>query len=540
MPLAIGPFLHIIRRIVEHTPHPFLSRRHQIAAWAVVALGAALRFGAIDAGAPYRIANDEPFVVGMALRIMQSGDFNPHFFHYGGLTIYLHTFVASCRFLFGALTGEWTSLDGVWIGNYLTSARVVTAAIGTVTVFLVYRVGLRLGPAPALLAAFIMAVLPPHVRESRYALTDTPLTMLTTLVLLLSLRASEQRRIWAVVSAGFVAGLAASAKYNGAVSLIMPLTAAVVLPWGSRIRGLALAVLAAGAGFLLTSPYTVIDLPAFLNGFADLSSNYSQGRPFLEAAGTYLKHLRGWFIWPNVVPLNAGYVAVTLSVIGCGLIAFGLGLRSAEHEGGRHPALTWIGATILLIYPCVWFVMLSKQSSLQYGRYLLPMAPVLCLGMATAIIAGWTRSTRIAPAWRWGLRVFFLAILVIPAGAAVAGVRDHARPRTAELASAWLVREIPEGETIVVEAAALLLPPTIKVVPMERLIDKPIDYYRKQSTKYLVTTAGETGRYFGRPKHWAKELEAYKRLLAHTDTVATFEPKPGVLGPRITILRVTP
>ena len=144
---------HIIRQIVEHTPLPFTSRGHRLVAWAIVALGGALRFGAIHAGAPYRIANDEQFVVVMALRIMQSGDFNPHFFHYGGLTIYLHTFVASCRFLFGALTGEWTSLDGIWIGNFLTSARIVTGSIGKVTVLVVYRVGLRLGPARALLAA---------------------------------------------------------------------------------------------------------------------------------------------------------------------------------------------------------------------------------------------------------------------------------------------------------------------------------------------------------------------------------------------------
>jgi 4-amino-4-deoxy-L-arabinose transferase-like glycosyltransferase len=500
-----------------------------MAAWGVLALGAALRFGAIGAGAPYRIANDEPFVVGMALRIMQSGDFNPHFFHYGGLTIYLHTLVAACRFLFGALTGEWTSLDGIWIGNYLTSARVVTAAIGSVTVFLVYRVGLRLGPAPALLAAFIMAVLPPHVRESRYALTDTPLTMLTTLVLLLSLRASEQRHVAAVVSAGFVAGLAASAKYSGAVSLIMPLMAALVLPAGSRLRGLGLAVVAAAGGFLITSPYTVIDLPAFLNGFADLSSNYNQGRPFLEASGTYVKHLRGWFIWPNVVPLNTGFVAVTLSVVGCVLIAW----------RGRS-ATTWIGSAILLVYPCVWFVMLSKQSSLQYGRYLLPMAPVLCLGIAMAMIAGWTQSARVGMVWRWGLRVVLLAILIAPAGAALSGVRDHARPRTAELASAWLAREIPKNETIVVEAAAVSLPPSMNVLPMNRLIDKPVDYYRQRSTKYLVTTAAETARYFGRPKFYARELEAFQRLLIETDTVATFEPKAGVLGPRITILRVTP
>ena len=514
---------------MEHTPLPSLSRGHRFAAWGILAIGAALRFGAIGAGAPYRIANDEPFVVGTALRIMQTGDFNPHFFHYGGLSIYLHTAVAVCRFLFGALAGEWTSLDRIWIGDYLTAARFVTAALGTVTVFLVYRAGLRLGPTVALLGAFIMAVLPPHVRESHYALTDTPLTMLTTMVLLLSLRASEQRRIAAVVIAGFVAGLAASVKYNGAVSLIMPLVAALVLPPGSRLRGLVLAIVAAAGGFLLTSPYTVIDLPGFLNGFADLSSNYTGPRPFFEAAGTYVKHLRGWFVWPNVVPLNAGFVGLVFSVIGCVLIA----LRTGS-------ALTGIGTAILLIFPCAWFILISKQGSLQYGRYLLPMAPMLCLGLATAMIVGWTESARVAPAGRWGLRALLLAVLLLPTGAAINGVRDHARPRTAELASAWLIREIPQNETIVVEGAAVLLPHSMSVLPITRLIDKPIDYYRKHSTKYLVTTSSETGPYFQRPIINRKELEAFKLLMTQMDTVATFEPTAEVLGPRITVLRLRP
>ncbi|MEO6222519.1 MAG: glycosyltransferase family 39 protein [Vicinamibacterales bacterium] len=506
-----------------------MSRKHQLAAWVVMAVGAALRLGAITAGAPYRIANDEPFVVGMALRIMQSGDFNPHFFHYGQLSIYLHTFVAACRFMAGAIAGEWHSLQRVWIGDYLTAARIVTAAMGTLTVFLVYRVGLRLGTTVALVGAFIMAVLSPHVRESHFALTDTPLTLLVTLSLLLSLRAAEQANVSAVVTAAVVVGLAASVKYNGAVALIMPLTAALALPAGSRLRGLGLACVASAAGFLLTSPYTVIDLPGFLNGFADLSSSYNQGRPFLDAAGNYLKFLRGWFSGPAIVPINTGYVVLAVSVLGLVLIA----LR-------RNSSLTRIGACILLVFPVLWFTMLSKQGSLQYGRYLLPIAPVLCLGLATALVTGWVQSARFTAAWRWSLRVPLLAVLVLVSSAAFGWVRDHARPRTEELASAWLVRTVTEGETVGVEAAAILLPHSVRVHAMQRLVDQPAAYYRLHGIKYLVTTAAETDRYFKRPFVNAKELDAFRELVAQTQELATFEPSAKTPGPRISILRIRP
>lgn len=514
---------------MAYSPLPSLSRKHRLAALLALALAAGLRFGAIGAGAPYRIANDEPFVVGMALRIMQSGDFNPHFFHYGGLSIYLHTFVAVGRFLVGAVEGQWTSLNGIWIGDFLTSARLVTAAMGTLTVFVVYRAGLRLGSRVALMAAFVMAVLPQHVRESHFALTDTPLTLLVAWALLLSLRAAEQARWPAVALAGVAVGLAASVKYNGAIALIMPLMAALVLPPGSRLRGLGVALTGAAGAFLLTSPYTVLDLPGFLNGFADLTKSYNQARSFWDAAFTYVKYLRGWFTWTAVTPLNAGYPALALALAGAALIARRKGM-----------SLTVAGAAILLVFPAAWFVMLSQQGSLQYGRYLLPLAPMLSLCLAAGVIAAWAWTSSFGTAGRWTARAALVAILVLPAGSAASWVRDHARPRTEELASAWLVREAQAGQPVVVEAAALLLPPSISVVRVNRLVDQPLSAYMEQGAVYLVTTSGETDPYFARPDAHARELDAYRQLVARTEPVATFLPGAEALGPRISIMRVRP
>jgi 4-amino-4-deoxy-L-arabinose transferase-like glycosyltransferase len=514
---------------VALVPLSRLSARHRLAVIAVIAVAAALRFGAIGAGAPYRIANDEPFVVGMALKILQSGDFNPHFFHYGGLAIYLHTAVAVVRFLAGALSGEFTSVNGIWIGDFLTSARIVTAALGTLTVWLVYLAGMRLGPRVALLAAFIMAVLPQHVRESHFALTDTPLTLLVTAALVLSLRATEQSRLSALATAAFVVGLAAAVKYNGALALIMPLLAGLVMPPGSRLRGMGLVMLCAGGGFLVASPYTVLDLPAFLNDFARLSQSYNQGRPFLDASAVYVKHLRNWFAWTTITPLDAGMAALALGLIGGWLIA----LR-------RNMTLSRTGAAIVLVFPILWFVVLARQGSLQYGRYLLPLAPMLCLAVATTLAAGWARSNQLAGAWRWGLRAGIVAVLLLPTGAAVSWVRDHARPRTEELASAWLVREMQAGQQVVVEAAALLLPPSITVQAVDRLVDQPLSDYVDRGVTYLVTTSAETDPYFARPAAHADELSAYRQLTARTEPVATFVANAGTLGPTISILRVRP
>jgi len=524
-----GHYRHIIRRTVPHSPLPILGRRHRLAACVVIAIGAALRFGGIGAGAPYRVANDEPFVVGMALQIMKTGDFNPHFFDYGGLSIYLHTIVGVLSYLLGAVEGHWSSIDAVWIGDLLPAARFVTAALGTLTVFLVYRIGLRLGPRAALLAGFVMAVLPQHVRESHFALTDTPLTLLITASLLMSLRAVERGTVPAVVAAACMAGLAASVKYNGGVALIMPLTAALVLPLGSRLRGLGLALLGAGGAFLLTSPYTALDLPAFLNGFGKLSQSYNQGRHPLEAAEIYLKYMRNWFSWADVAPTNVGYVAVVLAVVGVALVAMRRGM-----------ALTRTGAAIVLVFPSLWFLMLAEQGGLQYGRYLLPMMPMFCLCLGAALAAMWHGSTRFGSAGLWGLRVAVVVLLVLPAGSAFGWVRDHARPRTEELASAWIVREVPKGQVIFVEAAAVALPPAIKAYFIHRLVDRPLETYKQQGGMYLVTTAAETDPYFTGPTADPAKAAAYRDLVARTEPAATFLPDANTHGPRISILRIRP
>ncbi len=59
---------------------------------------------------------------------------------------------------------------------------------------LVYRIGMRWGARHAALAAGLMAVMPLHVRESHYVLTDVPVTFFVTLTLLLTLAAHERER----------------------------------------------------------------------------------------------------------------------------------------------------------------------------------------------------------------------------------------------------------------------------------------------------------------------------------------------------------
>src|SRR5262245_45651632 len=247
-------------------------RQSMITLGIIVALAAMLRFVALGSGIPFNIGVDEPEIMDRAVRMMKTGDFNPHFFDYPGLYFYVQLAVATLRFIVGATMGNWTSLDQVDTADFYLWGRAVTALLGTLTVVLVYQVGMRWGTRYAALAAGLMAVMPLHVRESHYVLTDVPLTFFVTLALLLTLRAHERERAIDFAWAGAAAGLAAATKYPGALSLLLPIIA-VWMTLGtkpSRLVG-SLAVLAGFAvAFLVAAPYTLLDLPAFLNGYAHL------------------------------------------------------------------------------------------------------------------------------------------------------------------------------------------------------------------------------------------------------------------------------
>jgi len=495
--------------------------------FAILALGVGLRFWAINAGAPFRMANDEPSVVGTALGIMESGDFNPHFFYYGGLTIYLHTIVGVIWFLLGAISGDYQSLGDLWIGELLPASRAVTAAFGAMTVWVVYRVGLRIGPGTALVAALVMAVLPQPVRDAHYALTDTPLALLTALALLASLRAAEQRSLRALAVGGVVAGLAAAVKYNGGLALLMPYVAVAALPRGQRLTGLGVATGGAAAGFLAGAPYTVLDLPAFLNAFAALSQGYNQDRPFGEAAVTYVKYLRNWLSWPGVLPVQLGYAGLLVALFG--------GLRIARRRAAQPGATS---AAIMLLFPVVCFVMLSRQGSLQYGRYLLPLAPMLAITVGAGLVGLFERTRGWARPWRRLGTVLLVGIVALPAASTVTWLRQHSWPRTEELASAWLREHVPADAPVAIEALSVLLPPDRPIVNVRRVVERTPDAYLADGVDYLVSTAAETDRYFTRDDQYAAERTAYQQLVARADVLASFAAGPTTPGSRITVFQL--
>src|SRR5262249_8550362 len=202
-----------------------------------------------------------------------------------------------------------------------------------------------------------------------YVLSDTPVTFVVALTLLLSLAAHERGTLWSFVTAGAAAGLAAATKYNGGIALIMPLIACwmtVALRPG-RVKTAFAIIAASGVAFLLLAPYTVLDLPAFLDNFARLANQYRVAVVGESLWVLYFKYLvRHAFGWPAVLLAFGG---------------MGLGIVRLVRGPGR---VRW---TLAVVFPLVYYTMLTTQK-IVFARYLLPLTPALCVLAATGVVSG--------------------------------------------------------------------------------------------------------------------------------------------------------
>jgi 4-amino-4-deoxy-L-arabinose transferase-like glycosyltransferase len=490
----------------------------------VLAVAAALRFWALGHGIPHALSVDEPEIVERALRMMRAGTLNPHFFDYGQLLIYIQLFVSVIRFIVGSVTGAWDSLAQVTSDSFYLWGRAVTAAFGVATVFVVFRIGLRWGARHALLAAALMALMPLHVRYSHYVLTDIPLTFFVATAMLMSLTAHERPVIRAFALAGAMAGLAAAVKYNGGLALLMPLLACWMTPAArpSRLACSIAAVGGAAVAFFMTAPFTILDLPGFLDRFASLTAEYRNGAPPAEAGIIiYLKHLRLQFGVPGMLLITGGLL---------------MGVIRSVRGPGRVP---W---AVALVFTVPYFLIVADQRII-YARYMLPIVPMLCILAATAVISGVSLLRRYE--FPRGVRTALIAGLTIallgpPAMTAVGFARIIARTSTTDLAYRWILANVPEGSRIVQEGNHLTFPPRYESVRLRQLRELTYEQHVEAGADYLVASSQAYGPYLESPARFREEFNAYMTLFTRGQEVARFTASHDHPGPELRIVKVRP
>ena len=408
-------------------------------AWLYVIVGVAalLRFYPIWFGLPFAHARpDETTALGLAGHI-RGGDLNPHFFHWGSLTLYVFALVHGLAAAVRRVLGLDPALS---FTEMVVSARATVALAGTLTVVVVYAAGRRMGGAvTGLLAALFLAVAILHVRESHFAMTDALMTLLLTASLALLLEGTERtesgRDAYArwFLAAGFAGGLAAATKYSAAAVLTAMGAAQVLLLARDRSRILSLGawlpsaafVLAFTAGFVTGTPYSILDFTQFESDVRFDITHLSGGHGINLGRGW-------WYHLTYSLPYGLGIPTFAAAIAG---IPFTI------YRYPRHAFVLWtFAAAFYTSIGSGWTV---------FFRYILPLLPVLCLSAAVFVVEV---ASRIAARAHIPPAAATIGLALLVAGPAFVNSLwfDILLSRTDSrvLAAEWLTPRLNAGDTL--------------------------------------------------------------------------------------------
>jgi hypothetical protein len=255
------------------------------------------------------------------------------------------------------------------------------------------------------------------------------MTALLVLAVLLLVRAHDSRRLLDVIVAGFVAGLAISTKYGAAMVAVPFAASLLVRSRDSAVSELAAHSLAAAtaavAGFLLGTPFAVIDFNRFWTDVSYESSHLAAGHAIDLGVG-WRYHL--------TTTLPQG-VTVPVLAAACAGAAWMLRQKTPR-------------AWLLLAFPLAYYAVAGRGHTV-FARYMVPLVPFVCVlaGIALDQVSGRLarRSGRSAP--------FILAAGAIALAAPGAWKDWHfgrllARTDSRVLAAEWLTLHVPAGATI--------------------------------------------------------------------------------------------
>jgi hypothetical protein len=439
-----------------------LPRRWAWPALAVVlAGGLALRLWGVAQGLPYAYNADEAdHFVPKAVQMFAHG-LNPHYFaNPPGFTYVLH-------YLFAVAYGGGAGVSHALAfhpSEVYTLARVAAAILGVLALWLLYATGARLfGRAVGLLAAAIEAVAFLPVFYSHLALNDVPTLAPLTLSLLGSagVLSKGRRRDYALAGVGL--GLACASKYTAGIAIVpfVAVAAARYLDGGAHagrdaLAGIAICAAAALLAFLIANPYSLLDYAGFHRELVHQStlSSASQGKlgaPREGGLAYYLWSLTWGLGWLPAIAALGGAIVIW---------------RRGQRYG-------WM----LVPAPLLFLAFMGLQGR-YFGRWLLPVFPLLCLLAAVFVlwsadrlagVAGRAFSRRrraeamtgdampgggASPSRRLGIAFAALLGAAVLAQGLVFSVHSGlvlSRADTRNVTRAWMVANVPAGTKIVAE-----------------------------------------------------------------------------------------
>ncbi len=343
-----------------------IAAQWRIWLWALVALGAALRFQGLSWDHGLMLHPDERNLVWAGLALAWPDRLVPDFHAYNGLSVY------PPRLLAALLAGDMPSAPQAAL-----AARLISAALSTLAILAAGGIGrLLAGPTGALGAAFLTALNPALIQWAHFGTSESALVLCALVLWRIAAGfVAGEMRLWpAALLSGLVLGLGLGTKTSAAVFAVIPLAALIVAQrggWGRAALATLTAMLIAGAILLATTPAILLKwedysgIMTFECGVVDGTQDVFWTWQF-EDARDVIFELRQFVALTD---------PVTVLLLAAGAVAFAGNRRAV-------PVLAF-----LLVYAAIVFAWHAK-----FIRYLAPMlAPLLVLAgcLMARIAAGW-------------------------------------------------------------------------------------------------------------------------------------------------------
>ena len=419
----------------------------------VLLVGLVLRLWGINFGLPFLFHNDEGNEVIRALQL-GTGSFDFERISKGGYFYLLfveYGILFAAMLLFGIVSSP-TDFGTLFIADptsFYIVGRATTAIIGTVNIYLVYRLASQAYSVTAgLAAAALLAANILHAHLSHYVTVDVPMTCLATAALYFGWRVAEygtgRDYLWAAV---FMA-LAMSTKIAAAI-LVVPLLLAHCYRVREEAGGIRQffgearawrAVLAFVIVYVALTPGIVVNygpLTAHLLGIFGMGGGDETAAGVMAAAESSRAsvNLFSFYFTKLVEGMSAPVLAVCLAGAGYAVWA-------------RKPIDIMLVVFALLVYVVM---SMSSDRQLYFPRYILPMMPVLAMlgGRFVAVAAERLAGTRKASV----VAAVVAVLLAYPAWSIGARNHESLQKDTRAIAREWFDAEVADGATVLIEGS---------------------------------------------------------------------------------------
>ena len=373
-------------------------------------LAAGLRVWGVQWALPYVIHVDEPKIVDAGVRIVKSGDLNPHLFIWPSLVIYLQAAIYQLNLLWGTWRGIYSGPNALPDSNHILAlapdlylwGRTFSALVGGAAVAGVYGLGRAIfGRGAGLVAALLLLTSPLHVEYSHYLVTDVTMGALGLAVLAASWRLATHPAPRVALLAGALVGLCAAAKYNGVYIALVPATALLIAEFRLRIadwqagadqqanrsasafhdlrsarrtlKWLAAMIAVAALVFLIANPYLILDWPDWSRGFLFQVNDYKPAGTLADMLVSFGNQLRDLWRTDPAILASGGLGGVALLI------------EAVVRRG--HPGHRGRAAALLLPFPLVYAALMARFEE-TFERNLIITLPFLCL-LGGHLIADW-------------------------------------------------------------------------------------------------------------------------------------------------------